>query len=225
MAVGTSKHPKRRRLLRHRPLPPDPRNGRRRHRPYQREIQPLEERVGLHLRRPAPRPEPPGRVLVQQQGNQVPRVRLTGAARRVGGEGEGLLQDVTQRGLVGGAGKGGPAVDHLVDEDPQGPPVHAVPVGPTGGHLGRHVLVGPHERARPGRHRLGHEQPVRRNRLDLPGTEQPVGDAGEGCEGAWGSARGGERVRGEFRGFDGWDCVGAEGEVEVREHNVTVGSD
>lgn len=85
---------------------------------------------------------------------------LKRAAGRGGWKAEGLFHDVSQGGLVGWGGEWSAPVDHLVDEDTEGPPIDGVSVGPTGGDFGGDVLVGPDERVRPGVHRFGHEEPV-----------------------------------------------------------------
>lgn len=100
-------------------------------------------------------------------------------AGRVVGKCEGLLLDVAQCSLVSRARKGGPSINHLVDKDTKSPPIDGVPVGPAGGHLRRHVLVGPDEGTRPGGDRFGDEKPVRSERLDFLGPEEAIGDAGE----------------------------------------------
>nr|GMD06688.1 hypothetical protein Pyn_01577 [Ipomoea batatas] len=153
-----------------------PRRRRRRHRPYQREIQALEKRVGLHVSRPALGPEPLRRVLDKQRGDEIPRVHFTHARRGFVGESQGLLHYAPQRILIGCTRKWGPPVHHLVDEHPERPPIDGIPVGLPGGHLRRHVLVGPDERARPGRHRLRHEQPAVGERLNLFRPKQPAGN-------------------------------------------------
>ena len=124
------------------------RDLRRRERPYESEIQALEKRVLFDVGGSALRPEPADRVLVQQPGDEVARVELSRAGGRGGRrELEGLFYDVTQRCLVRWSREGRATVDHFVDEDPEGPPVDRVAVGPAGRDLRRHVLVGPDEGA------------------------------------------------------------------------------
>ncbi|GER24631.1 translation initiation factor 3 (IF-3) family protein [Striga asiatica] len=177
--------------------------------------------VRLHICRPVPRPEPPGRVLLQQARNQVPcGPRLpsgSGPGRR---ELERGPHDVAQGRLVGGPRERGPPVNHLVDEHPKRPPVDRAAVGPAARHLGSHVLVSPDEGARPGRDGLGHEPEARcQGRPDLPGPEEAAAAEREAGEGG-----GRRRARGGVRGLEGGGGVGAEGEVKVGEHDVAVGS-
>ncbi|KAK3137016.1 hypothetical protein QOZ80_5BG0446580 [Eleusine coracana subsp. coracana] len=137
------------------------RHDRRRRLPHQREIHPVEERVGLHLRGASPRPQPLLGVLDQQRRYEVPRRRVERATAGGRRERERGADDVAECGLVVGAGEGGAAVEQLVEEHAERPPVHRGAVGPPGGHLRRHVLVRAHERPRT---RLHHEARRRRSR-------------------------------------------------------------
>lgn len=134
-------------VIRRRALPSQTRDHRRRERPYQRQVDALEERVLLDVSSPALRPEPALWILVQKTGNEVPRVALKRAGGRGGREGEWTFYDATQGGLVGWRRKRRSTVNHLVEEDTQGPPVNGVSMGPTGGDLRCHVFVGPNEGA------------------------------------------------------------------------------
>ncbi|CAL9101973.1 unnamed protein product [Musa textilis] len=67
------------------------------------------------------------------------------------------LDDVDEGPLVVLAFERRPAVDHLVEEHPERPPVDGAAVAGAGDHLGRKVLVRPDERLRPRGDGLGDE--------------------------------------------------------------------
>ncbi|PQQ07438.1 hypothetical protein Pyn_01577 [Prunus yedoensis var. nudiflora] len=79
------------------------------------------------------RPEPALRVLVEEPGNEVTRVTFERAGGRGGRERKGLFHDVAQCVLVRWSRKRRVAVDQLVEEDPESPPVNGVSVGTAGG--------------------------------------------------------------------------------------------
>jgi len=108
-------------------------NLRRRHHSYERQIEPREERVLLDVGGAALRPKPAVRVLVEQPGDEVPRVHFKRGGGRGGGKGEGVFNDVAQRSLVRWAREGCATVHHLEDKYPEGPPVDGVAVGVSGG--------------------------------------------------------------------------------------------
>lgn len=81
------------------------------------------------------RPKPAVRVLVEQPGDEVPRMHFKCGGGRGGGKGEEVFYDVPQRSLVGWAREGGATVHHLEDEYSEGPPVDGVAVGVSGGHF------------------------------------------------------------------------------------------
>jgi hypothetical protein len=184
--------------------------------PEQREVEPAEERVRLHVGGAAPGPQPVARVLGEEAGDEVARVGITGAGS---GEGQRAARDVAERGLVVGARERGAPVQELVQEHAERPPVDGRAVGPAAGHLGRHVLVRAHERARPRLHRLRHQgrwRPPRRGgtaESRAPAAEQVVREAGRRRR-----LGGGARLERRRR-------RALQRQVEVREHDVAVRAD
>ena len=175
--------------------------------------------MGLDVGGAAAGAEAGGGVLGEEAGDEVARVGVGGTARAgAGGEGERAADDVAERRLVGSAGERRTAVDELVEEHPVRPPVHGRAMRAAARHLGGHVLVRPHERARPRIHRLRHE-PRTRRRHGVPPPLEPeevVRDAGRVTAGLVVGVGGAvERRRGG----------GLQREVEVGEHDVAVGAD
>ncbi|URE48895.1 hypothetical protein MUK42_25748 [Musa troglodytarum] len=149
------------------------------------------------------------------------------------------LDDVDEGPLVVLAFERRPAVDHLVEEHPERPPVDGAAVAGAGDHLGRKVLVRPDERLRPRGDGLGDELRVElflitqviflgRLRLPVALVGATAVEAGEhrlhgrhaGRAGALRVPRHGlaaESLRHELG-----DDVALEGEVKVGEHYVAV---
>ena len=181
------------------------RHRRRGHAPDQRPVDTFEERVLLDLRGASGEGDPLLWVLDEQAADEVPG---DGADRRapgraVGGEAQRLLDDVAQRGAVAGALEGRGAVQQLVEEDAERPPVHRAAVALAADDLRRQVLVRADER---------HGARVRRLRVELhrgraAETQLALGRL---------PAAPGKDAREEGRGLDAATLVGGD-DVAVRD--------
>uniref|UniRef100_A0A8R7UP35 Uncharacterized protein n=1 Tax=Triticum urartu TaxID=4572 RepID=A0A8R7UP35_TRIUA len=205
--------------------------------PDERPVDALEEWVLLDLGGAAAVREALLRLLGQQAPDEVPG---GGADAGRVGEAQRLADNVEERGAVAGALEGRGAVQQLVEEDAEGPPVDGAAVAVAADDLGRQVLVRADEGHGARARRLGHEL-QRRPRL-LPavavaGHGQQLLLGGLGRRQlllALGLAGGGEDAR-ELAALDeaggGADAAGrgadergadgaAEREVEIGEHDV-----
>mmetsp|Transcript_15445 Transcript_15445/g.34065 ORF Transcript_15445/g.34065 Transcript_15445/m.34065 type:complete len:291 (-) Transcript_15445:1126-1998(-) len=108
-------------------------------------VEPAEEGVRLDLAGVLlPRAQSVLRVPHQQVGQQV-----LGVVGDLGGEVELGLHDLLEHGLAVAAVERRQACDHLVQQRPQGPPVHRPAVPLSSQHLGRNVLGRAAEAVRP----------------------------------------------------------------------------
>ncbi|BAS92948.1 Os05g0237501, partial [Oryza sativa Japonica Group] len=219
------------------------RHRRRREAPDERPVDAVEEGVLLDLGGAPGEGDPLVGLLDEQAADEVTR---DGAGAAVGGEAERLLDDVAERGAVAGALERGGAVDELVEEDSQRPPVDGAAVALAADDLRGQVLVRAHERHGPRLRRLRVELHRRRaveqqahvalGRL-AAAPRQDAREEGGGLDAALvrrhalaavdgvssaayaAAAAGGVDGGGlDEGGADG----AAEGEVEVGEHDVAV---
>ena len=132
------------------------RHHRWRHAPYEGPVHAGEERVALDLGGAARGAHAAARVTLEQPPDEVPQLGGVGLAveLRVG---DLLGEDVLEGGLLGVALERRAAVDELVEEDAEGPPVDAVAVATPAHELRREVLVRAHAVLGARRRRLGHE--------------------------------------------------------------------
>jgi hypothetical protein len=124
----------------------------------ERPVHASEERVPLDLGGAARGAHAAARVALQQPPHEVPQLGLGGVDLAIQLRVSGLLgEDVLEGGHLGVALEGRAAVDELVEEDVEGPPVHAVVVAAPAHELRREVLVRAHTVLGARRHRLDHE--------------------------------------------------------------------
>jgi len=110
--------------------------------PDERPVDAFEEGVLLHLGGAAPGREPVVRLLRQQSTDEVPG---RGADRRHVREPQRLRDDVEERGAVPGALEGRGAVQELVEEDAEGPPVDGASMPFTFDDFRGQVFMSPYE--------------------------------------------------------------------------------
>uniref|UniRef100_J3KY12 Uncharacterized protein n=1 Tax=Oryza brachyantha TaxID=4533 RepID=J3KY12_ORYBR len=158
------------------------RYGRRVSAPDERPVDAFEERVLLDLGGAPPRRDPLVGVLHQEAADEVPRDAARRRREPAGvREPERLLDDVAERGAVGGPLERRHAVQQLVEEDAERPPVDGAAVAFPADDLRRQVLVRADERHGPGVRRLRVElqrravveAEVRLGRLAVPLGEDP----------------------------------------------------
>ena len=134
------------------------RHHRWRHAPDERQVHTGEERVPLDLGGAARGTHAVAWVALQQSPHEVPQLGLGGVGLAVQLRVSGLLgEDVLEGDLLSVALEGRADVDELVEEDAEGPPVHAVAVAAPANELRREVLVRTHAVLGAHRHRLDHE--------------------------------------------------------------------
>mmetsp|Transcript_2246 Transcript_2246/g.6220 ORF Transcript_2246/g.6220 Transcript_2246/m.6220 type:complete len:214 (+) Transcript_2246:580-1221(+) len=163
----------------------------------------------LELLRP-PGPQPPARVHLQQ----LPDESLAGCAHGgLRGEPEPPGHDALEGGVPGAALEGRCAVQQLVGQHPQAPPVHPAAMAVAVDHLGGQVLFGADEGVGAAHGLLARPRPPRHPGLR---REPPAGPAGGR------PAVSLSRRFGLARGHHPQVGLAAEGQVEVRQPDVAL---